>query len=188
MDRSREIEYMNQRPAPAFIRGGHVISDMALMCHSFPDNIDDEDANFTRIFFLFEELGKMAWNRQDWPDVTTVSTCDFNGGPGGRPASVALSNHGVVRIGNSIDTVIEQIPGAGMLQDKGDNMVGTVSCIRHIDGCLYVCGMTGQVYRRDDKGWQSIAGKIGKYAYGLHKEEKAIHLSGNPHLEIARMV
>ncbi|MDR1424181.1 MAG: hypothetical protein LBI92_06230 [Azoarcus sp.] len=72
----------------------------------------------------------------------------------------ALSKEGEVEIfsGKSGKGVIEKIPDAGLRLSEytEEGVTGYVTHIREIGDSLYVCGQSGQVYRRTESGWIHI--------------------------------
>jgi hypothetical protein len=71
----------------------------------------------------------------------------------------ALSKEGEVNLfsGKHNKSIIEKIPDAGLrLSQCKAGLAGYVTHIREIAGSLYVCGMSGQIYKRTEAGWVHV--------------------------------
>jgi hypothetical protein len=116
--------------------------------------VDREEYTFSRTF-TFNGLNNPPWGHVDLAGWDVVSVCHFSPGalseePGWNGARlVAVSARGDVRFGAK---------GAQEVREKIADVegLGSPTQIRQIGGRLYVCGMQGQVYRRDDGGWVHI--------------------------------
>lgn len=126
--------------------GAAVNRDIYYFSCSFDDRRIDEP--YSRLFF-YQEKTNEKWFYHDLPDWRVISTC-FIPETSERARSVAaLSELGAIEIYSGTGSVFEQIPDAG-LAGKG---FGYLNRIRCIDGVLFACGYSGQIYRRDESSW-----------------------------------
>lgn len=115
------------------------------------DNFHKED-RFSTVFLFDEQAGDDNWLHHDLVDWRVVSVCLRNATASRPRMACVLSENGDVEMTFVGGEVIEKIPDAGLLDDNNPGY-GYVTAIREIGTRLYVCGLSGQVYRRDEQGW-----------------------------------
>lgn len=106
--------------------------------------VGQPEAQFTRVFTY--NHGKNDWLHFDL-EMLIRSVCGVGNPP---KALYCLSRDGRVNIQQKGPALEEKIPGAGL----GKPNFGYLTRIREIDRVLYTCGVAGQIYRREAKGWR----------------------------------
>ncbi|UGX87053.1 hypothetical protein [Phyllobacterium meliloti] len=135
------------------------VNDRFLIVVSFPHSVAQDEV-YTRLFYLNLDHPEL-WQHRDLPGETIVSVCLRKEREGIKRAGCALSNEGLVEIANSSEEIREKIPDAGIRDlEPGRPILGYVNNIKEIDGQLFVCGSSGQIYRRDPDKWQAIDGGL----------------------------
>jgi hypothetical protein len=115
------------------------------------DSLHSED-RFTRVFVFDDQKAEDKWVHHDLPDWKVASVC-IRSATSVRPRmACSISENGDVEMTFVGGEIVEKIPDAGLLDDDSPGY-GYVNAIREIGNRLYVCGFSGQVYRRDDQGW-----------------------------------
>jgi hypothetical protein len=119
-----------------------------------PDDLHNSDFEaYSRMVFYQDQM-KEKWFYHDLPNWRVVSVCFPDVAPGEVRVAFALSEEGEIELYSRNGSIIERIEDAGL--DSSDHNFGYVSRIRHIDGKLYVCGYSGQVYVRNPSGWTHL--------------------------------
>ncbi|NHZ66674.1 hypothetical protein [Massilia genomosp. 1] len=135
--------------AVTFVAGCVIEKDYVYLAAKL-DSLDIEDA-YTRIFIFDGAKGDSNWVLHDLADWEVVSV--------GVASSVtprlycSLSKDGNVRLEYVGGELVEEIVDAGLSTGDVDKY-GYVSKIREIGNHLYVCGLSGQVYRREGGIWK----------------------------------
>ena len=155
---------MNTVPAPQRVVGiyfndGCVLSKDRIYVSGKLKGVDPDDVTFSRLCVYNARSplagGQPRWGYGDRPGLDVVSVCLFAGheaetaekSTGG--LSVALSTQGHVSlVGRGVAQQAEKITDV--------ERIGAASQVCQIGDRLYVCGMQGQVYRRDSAGWVHI--------------------------------
>ena len=101
-----------------------------------------KDFEHSRMFNFKNEV----WGHYDL-DFVVWSICSIDKPV---PAVLSIGRGGQIDINSKGKGTIETITDAGV----GSNKLGYVNQIREIAGKLYVCGGSGQIYRREAKGWE----------------------------------
>ncbi|MET3120377.1 hypothetical protein AAKU64_004629 [Undibacterium sp. GrIS 1.8] len=104
------------------------------------DQLNYED-QFTRIFLYKND----TWGKKDINGWDAVSVCYSKE----LDALCVLSKEGDILIGKSNEFLREKINDAGVRS----GIHGYVSHIREIGKTLFVCGQSGQIYKRESSGW-----------------------------------
>ena len=111
------------------------------------DGLDPEETLHSRMSIL-DLTDDRPWSCHDYAD-NIVSVHAYRGDVESLPDGsrfVALGRHGTVRFNQkNVPTFVEQIPGAGLVDDA---FGGLMTHLREINGHLWACGQRGQVYRR----------------------------------------
>lgn len=115
------------------------------------DSLHQED-KFARIYIFDDQKNHDKWVHHDLADWEVVSVCIRKATTTSPRMVCALSENGELELRFVDGAIIEKIPGAG-LADSNSSGYGYVNAIREIGNHLYVCGLSGQVYRRSDDGW-----------------------------------
>jgi len=144
-----------------------------------------EDYDHSRIFNYKDG----QWKKFDL-DMVVWSICGVE-----TPARAlfSMSRDGQIDVSSGGSHKIENVRDAGV----GPGKLGYVNQIAGIAGQLYVCGGSGQIYRRDSKGWEhfdqgvldkrgdpdaidllSISGTSGKDIYSVGKHGLIFHYDG----------
>ena len=130
------------------------------------EEVEPQEITHTRLSVFYAGFDDI--NRWGYHDVNsnTASVCIKPKSAGDRRWYCSVSKEGEVELYSNFDgipDIQEKIADAGLRLSKCKVKVngksvrayaGYVTHIRHIGQHLYVCGLNGQVYRRDDrKGW-----------------------------------
>ena len=106
--------------------------------------LDPDVYDFSRVTFYKNATGAEWWHfDREW---NVVSVCYFSHGD--LWGFQSLSLRGDIQFSTNLSTHQEKIADV--------ETVGAATQIRQIGDRLYVCGMQGQVYRRDEAGWVHI--------------------------------
>lgn len=130
---------------------GCVIEKDYIYVAARPDNLHRED-RFARIYVFDDQKNQDKWLHHDLPDWRVVSVCVRKATDTTPRMACALSENGDVEYTFVGGELVEKIPDAGLL-GLGAVGYGYVSAIREIGEHLYVCGLSGQVYRREKNTW-----------------------------------
>lgn len=142
---------MKKKKMPVTFVHGCVFEKDFIYVAAILDSMHRED-HHTRIFVFDDQEIEDKWVHRDLPDWRVTSVC-IRSATSTRPRmACALSENGDVEMTFVDGEVIEKIPDAGLLDDNNPGY-GYVRTIREIGTRLYVCGLSGQVYRRDEQGW-----------------------------------
>jgi hypothetical protein len=117
--------------------------------------VDPDEYEFSRTFTCRGSGAQASWGHRDFPGADLVSVCHFSnasfsdmeGWNGARLVALA-ANGQVFFSAKGIPPQPETISDV--------ESIGSASQVRQIGERLYVCGMQGQVYRRDQGGWVHI--------------------------------
>ena len=148
-----------------FLAGCVIARDFTYAATQLED-VDPSEFTHTRMFiFDAQSTAKHKWHSHE-VNANVVSVCVEYVIHAPRKTFCGLSKEGEVDIhtnANNLPDIQEKIADAGLRLSKCKVKVngksvrayaGYVTHIRHIGQHLYVCGLNGQVYRRDDrKGW-----------------------------------
>ncbi|MEZ2223266.1 hypothetical protein [Rhizobium sp. RCC_161_2] len=126
-------------------------SDDIFIIATIPDGLP-AGAEFTRLYYLNPST-EDVWHYRDWSNHQVVSVCLRREQSSVKRAGCALTGDGDVELANSVGQTYEKIADAGLASERA---LGDVTRIREIGSTLFVCGGSGQVYRRDDTGWTPI--------------------------------
>lgn len=131
--------------------------DMFYMSSTLDELEKTEDTPISRMMF-YQDQTKEKWFYHDLLGWRVQSICFPSVTPNSIRKVYALSEQGDVECYSSEGSVIERIPDAGLVFPSLG--YGHVNCIRQIGQHLYVCGLSGQVYRRETLGWVHIDKQI----------------------------
>jgi hypothetical protein len=104
--------------------------------------LENEEGDYTRAYTF------KAGNWRHF-DLEGIAVRSVHGAPTPARGTYFLGRSGEVVLVSPDGRTTELIPDAG----TGPEKLGYVNRMRVIDGALYVCGSSGQVYRRDNSGW-----------------------------------
>ncbi len=146
----------NREGAVTFLAGCVIDKDYVYLVTAL-DSLDREDV-YTRMYFLDESVTELneKFSSIDLPDWRVVSACVKGATPDSPRLMCCLSEMGDVHYSSLAGTKTERIPGAGLptAEEYGH---GYVSKLREIGTRLYVCGVGGQVYRREGTQWTEFS-------------------------------
>lgn len=128
--------------ASVVFTAGYVFDKNLVAISSYIETVEEEGYELTRMF----SYQKGEWGTFDLNGVTVLSICGTE-----QPARIlyCLGRDGTVHVRRPGRPSQEKIQDAG--SEKGQ--LGYVRHICQIANMLYVCGVSGQIYRRDRTGW-----------------------------------
>jgi hypothetical protein len=128
--------------ASVVFTAGYVFDKNLVTVSSYVEAVEEENFELTRMFSY--QNGK--WGTFDLNGVTVLSICGSE-----KPARTlfCLGRDGTVHVRRPGTPTQEKIAQAGA--EKGQ--LGYVRHICEIADKLYVCGVSGQIYRREGSGW-----------------------------------
>jgi hypothetical protein len=121
---------------------GYVLGRNLVAISSYIEAVEEQNHELTRMF----SYQNGEWGALDLNGITVLSVCGSE-----RPSRTlyCLGRDGTVYARRSGKPSQERIPEAGA--ERGQ--LGYVRHICEIAGVIYVCGVSGQIYRREPTGW-----------------------------------
>jgi len=118
-----------------------------------PDGLDS-DERFTRMCLYDAQIpGPNKWKYHDLPDWRVVSVAVQPASEGSPRRLCALSENGDIEFDFVGGRSQERVPDAGLAGFGGPGY-GYVASLKCVGTRLFVCGDSGQVYRKGSDGWQ----------------------------------
>ena len=134
----------------SFETGCAVNNNMFYAAGSIDDLNETDFESFSRMNF-FQELTREKWFFHDLPNWRVVSACLIKENSHQPRTVVALDENGYLEYYNRNGSVVEKIIDAGV--DEKSKGHGYLSRLKILDGTLYACGLSGQVYARVNDEW-----------------------------------
>lgn len=133
------------------------IEDDYYMFASKLDGIDDS-SEFTRIYYYDDQAPRDKWCHSDIPYFSTVCLCVVKTALGTQRKYAVLSKNGDISYYWPGGQDTEIIVDAGL--EKDVPIYGYLNSLKEIDGYLYSCGGSGQIYIRDANQWHDISSEL----------------------------
>ncbi|MBI3282312.1 MAG: hypothetical protein HYZ57_21040 [Acidobacteria bacterium] len=122
---------------------GYAKGDAWIILAATPVAMSSEGIAYTRTYGYKDGV----WNHVDFPETLVASVVGVKL-PGA--GAYFLGRDGrFIHVRPNQSPLVEQIPDAG----TGAGRLGPVRMMNEIDGRLYVCGTSGQIYARSSRGW-----------------------------------
>ena len=145
------------KKVPCLFKRCEIIEEGYYFFAAKPELLDD-DEEFTRLFLFDSQDVNCKWRRIDIPGFEVADICTLKKGPESKRSYVAVSKNGHVFYTWPGGELTEKIDGAGL--DGSGAVYGYVDSILEVSNKLHACGGGGQIYRRNESGWNDIAGSL----------------------------